>query len=231
MTTATTTEPPRTDPEQRPGLSGNGPDDGSGSGDGGGGRGDGDGNDPIGEGAKIPISNAKFAMAVLLCSLVMLFTGFVAAYVVLRFGSPQWPPAGMPPLPKLLWASTTCLLLSSGSMAWATVAGRRRGATQLRLALGVTAALGVLFVATQLEAWRQFVAQGVVIQDNVYGTVFYSITGLHAAHVVGGIILLLRAVAKALLGHYDKGNVEGIEVTAMYWHFVDVVWLVLFAIL
>src|SRR4051812_11402491 len=193
MTTVTTTEPVRAESDH--GSAGP-----PANGDGGGGGGGGGDRDPIGEGAKIPISAGKFAMAILLCSLAMLFTGFVSAYVVLRYGSPKWPPAGMPPLPKLLWASTGVLLASSVSMTWASIAARRRGRGQLRLALTFTALLGLAFIATQLEAWRQFVAQGVVIQDNVYGTVFYSITGLHAAHVLGGVVLLLTALTKAFLG-------------------------------
>src|SRR5262245_28512625 len=99
-------------------------------GDGGGGGG-GDG-DPPGEGARIPISSAKLGMMILLCSLVMLFAGFVTVYTVLRFSSPSWPPPGMPPLPKTLWGTTGVILLSGVSMAAAVRSARRRQTGALR---------------------------------------------------------------------------------------------------
>ena len=197
-------------------------------GDGGGGGG-GDG-DPPGEGARIPISNAKLGMMILLCSLVMLFAGFVTVYTVLRFSSPSWPPPGMPPLPKTLWGTTGVILLSGVAMAAAVRSARRRQAGALRAALAATTLLGLLFVAGQLWAWHEFQEQGVKLGP-AYGTVFYTLTGIHAAHVVGGVLMLLFVLVRALRGRYDEGSVEGVELVGMYWHFVDAIWIILFGLL
>jgi heme/copper-type cytochrome/quinol oxidase subunit 3 len=201
---------------------------GGGAGDGGGNGNGGDG--PIGEGDRIPISEGKLAMMILLSSLVMLFAGFVTAYVVLRFSSPTWPPPGAPALPRLLFATTLVLITSSGTIAWAASSARGRRGLALRVALTLTLLLGALFVLGQLLAWQEMFKGGVTIKGS-YGTVFYSLTGLHAAHVLGGLVLLLVVLTKALLGRYDQGSPEGVELAAMYWHFLDVVWIVLFWIL
>lgn len=225
MSGSTIVEPVRA---SRPDQDGGGTPPGDG-GDGGGGGGGGDG-DPPGEGSRIPISTAKLGMMILLCSLVMLFAGFVTVYTVLRFSSPTWPPPGMPPLPKTLWGTTGVIVLSGVTMALAVRSARQRRAGALRASLAATTVLGLLFVAGQLWAWDQLHDAGVKLGP-AYGTVFYTLTGIHAAHVVGGVVMLLFVLGRALLGRYDDGKVEGVELVGMYWHFVDAMWLVLFGLL
>ncbi|MCZ6603492.1 MAG: cytochrome c oxidase subunit 3 [Planctomycetota bacterium] len=178
-----------------------------------------------------PIENAKLGMWVLLCSLAMLFLGFTSAYVVLRFGASTWPPPGLPPLPGWLWANTAAIVLSGISMYSANASLKRGDLRGLKWWLIVTAALGVIFLALQIYVWRLLVEQGLSMNGSIYASIFYALTGLHGAHVVGGVVLLLYVLLAALRNRYSADRRTGVEVCGMYWHFVGGVWIFLFVVL
>ena len=94
--------------------------------------------------------------------------------------------------------------------------------------MGVAIALGAGFVGVQWVVWRQLWAAGLLPSTGAYGSVFYGLTTLHAAHVAAGLVVLLVVLVRALMGVYTEHNVVRVRVAAMFWHFVDAVWLLMF---
>lgn len=186
------------------------------------------------------IPNAgTMGMWLLLVALGMLFASSVVAYLALRFvkfaGQP-WPPYGFPPLPRSLWLSTVVILSASVTIHLALAAIRRDRLPALRRYLLLTLGLGVAFLVLQLWNWwslyaalpPQFVSQG------GYFGVFVVLTGLHAVHVLGGLIPLgivwSRARGAGSAVYYSANFHPGVRYCTMYWHFLDLVWLTLFIV-
>jgi cytochrome c oxidase subunit 3 len=167
------------------------------------------------------------AIAIALVSIMMFFMALASAFIVLRHGSDAWVAFHLPPM---LWANTLILLASSFTLE----AARRRlfladpsGFRKLWL---LTTGLGLLFVAGQLIAWRQLVAQGVYIASNQASSFFYIFTGAHAVHLLGGVGALLYISFRKL----DKTRVSlsvAAEIASYYWHFMDGLWVFLLALL
>jgi cytochrome c oxidase subunit 3 len=129
------------------------------------------------------------------------------------------------PLPRMLWVSTNLILASSISL---EAARRLRRQAQHEVAhrfLVVTACLGSAFMASQLTAWRELVRAGVYLAQNPYSSFFYIFTGLHGLHLLGGLIAMFVVVT----GRCRRREI--LDVTAYYWHFLTVLWLVLFTVL
>lgn len=172
-------------------------------------------------------STAVIGVSAALVAVAMLFTAFTIAYVARR-QEPGWGTVVMPPV---LWLTTTMLLASSGTLEWA----RRRIAhgdiRGLQRGLAATAWLGVAFLAGQLIAWHQLAAQGAYISANQYSGFFYLLTGAHGAHLLGGLVALGIIVWKAYAERYGVASHAGVGVFALYWHFMDLLWLYLFALL
>lgn len=181
--------------------------------------------------APVELSTGKLGMRLLIASLAMLFAASITGYIVVRTRAEVWPPAGMPALPSGLWLSTLLIVLSSATMAWAVAGIRRDLQRPLRLGLLLTFLLGLAFLASQTVNWFGLVAADVRPGANLYAFTFFVLTWLHALHVVGGLVPLGLVTARAWRGGYTAGFHPGVEYTAMYWHFLDVVWLVLFAVL
>jgi cytochrome c oxidase subunit 3 len=173
----------------------------------------------------------RFGMFLFLVSLSVLFAASMAGYLVVRLRAPEWPPPGSPPLPAGLWASTIVLLASSGTMRWAEKAVREDRGDALRRALLLTLLLGVAFLVLQILNWSAMGSPPKEGGSALYGFTFYMLTGLHAAHVLGGIGALSLVTAKARRGAYSSRNRSGVDSCAMYWHFLDVVWIILFVVL
>jgi cytochrome c oxidase subunit 3 len=194
------------------------------------GRGGGGGGDDSGEGedsrrAGAPDGASALGFAFFLLGIGTLFLTFLGAFLVLRQNSPQWPPAGSPRPPDGLWLSTLVLVLSSVSMAKASRA-KARDVKSLRKWLARATLLGLLFLGVQTWLWRELFTGGLAASTNAYGAVFYSLTGLHALHVVGGLGFLLKVLASA---YRDRSS--GVDLCAVYWHFMGVIWLAVFAVL
>jgi len=171
------------------------------------------------------------AMKLFVAALGMLFVTSLIGYVAVRARAPQWPPPGMPPLPDGLWFSTFVLIGCSGAIHLALRAIRRdqRGAAARWLAL--TFALGVVFLVSQTVGWFGLVERAMTPKSNLYAFTFFLLTGLHAAHVLGGLIPLGIVTWRTFAQRYDAKSHGGIEYQAVYWHFLDGVWVILFVVL
>lgn len=165
-------------------------------------------------------------MVLFITSEVMFFGGLFAAYFSLRADQAQWPPHGTP-TPGLLLplVFTGCLVASSFTQhrAAGTV-----GADGARRWLGVTIGLGTIFILGQAFEWRALMSEGLGISTNAYGTTFFTLTGAHGVHVLGGLGMLV-ATRSRLRSIPDRRGM--LEAATYYWHFVDLVWLVLFTAL
>ncbi|MGB7925519.1 MAG: cytochrome c oxidase subunit 3 [Pyrinomonadaceae bacterium] len=212
-------------PPPKNGSNGNGS-----RGNGGGGGGDG-GDDR----ARHAHHKARIAMWVALCSILMLFTALASAYIFLVAGKEGLRPVRMPPL---LWLSTALIIASSLTLKRAIRSlkqGSERGYSRWLL---LTVALGLSFLGSQLFVWRQLVAQGVYLAGNPHSTFFYLLTGIHGAHLLGGIValdyLLLRARRRnrtVATRETDARRRTAADVIALYWHFMDGLWVSLFLLL
>jgi len=175
-----------------------------------------------------------FGMWLLLVTLGMVFSATILGYLVVRVNpDPLEPfiPLDAPRLPHSLLISTLALLASSYTM-HQTVRAVRRGAVAAAGRLsGITLSLALLFLLLQGVAWRDLWRHNLHVDDNLYAWTFYVLTGLHAAHVIGGVVPLWVVWHRASRGRYNAQNPEGVVYCAMYWHFLDVVWLVLYATL
>lgn len=175
-----------------------------------------------------------FGMWLFLVTLGVLFLTSILGYLVVRLNpDPAEPfiPLDAPPLPRMLLLSTAALLASSATI-HATVRAIRAGAqARASTAAGLTLLLAMAFLAVQAWAWLDLWRAELRIDDSLYAWTFYVLTGLHAAHVVGGLVPLAIVCIRARAGRYTPEHPEGVVYCAMYWHFLDAVWLVLYATL
>jgi len=174
---------------------------------------------------------ALVGMLLFIASEVMFFSGLFATYFNARATSPgEWgPPAGAHELDLPLAAVLTAILVASSfTMQFGVWAIRRGDIGKLKLWTAMTLGLGVLFLTGQLYDYSVL---GFGIGDGVFGTVFYTLTGFHGAHVFGGAVGLTIVLARALRGQFSARNHVAVEAVSMYWHFVDVVWIGLFSII
>jgi cytochrome c oxidase subunit III len=126
---------------------------------------------------------------------------------------------------------TICLLSSSLTVYLAVGALRRSKVGLCSLWLAATVLLGGIFLAGTALEWRQLIYKdGLTIRTNLFGTTFYSLVGLHAAHVVVGLVMLALALVFALRGSVTEANAERLDVLSLYWHFVDAVWVIVFTV-
>jgi cytochrome c oxidase subunit III len=165
-------------------------------------------------------------MYLFIISEIMLFGAFFTAYFFIRVvKSDPWP-APAHEIPVLLAAINTAILVSSSfTMHWALEGIKNGNKRALRAGLLSTFLLGLTFLTVQVNEYFHL---GWAIHDNAQGTIFYGLTGLHGAHVTVGLILLGMATVRAFRGHFSPESHRGVEVPGIYWHFVDIMWLVVF---
>jgi len=166
----------------------------------------------------------KFTLWVALGSIIMMFAGLTSAYVVKR-DQPGWTTFF---IPRAFWYSTAVIVISSLTIQMALKAFKDREMLRYRSLLSVTAGLGVLFVVLQWFGFRAIWDSGVSFHGSGGGQFLYIIAGLHAVHVLGGIVPLLIMVLKAYATKVRSYNVVPVEIMSTYWHFVDLLWLYLF---
>lgn len=171
----------------------------------------------------------SLGMMVALGAWAMMFGAIFFIYFGLRAAAPMWPPAGAPRLPVALPALNTVVLAAS-SMALMRGISQLAGGKRRALVpwVGLAIFLGAGFVALQFEMFRAMWSQGLLPSSGAYGSVFYGLTALHALHVAAGLVVLVTILVRALLGTYTEHNVVRVRVAAMFWHFVDAVWLLMF---
>jgi cytochrome c oxidase subunit 3 len=179
----------------------------------------------------LPEGAGIIGMRVFLGSLAVLFVASILGYALTRSRAATWPPPGVPDLPSGLWFSTAVIVACSGTIHMALRAVRMGERSACSRWLGATLGLGLLFLGAQAVNWFGLVAAEFTPKTNLYAFLFYMLTGLHAAHVVGGLVPLGIVTGKSLAGRYGSGWHPGVTYMAMYWHFLDVVWLVLFMVL
>ncbi len=170
---------------------------------------------------------AFIAVGAVLAAVAMLFVAFTTAYLARRQEA-GWTPIA---LPAVLWLNTAVLLASSGTFEWARARLVRADPAGARHGLGWTAGLGAAFVIGQIAAWRQLAAQGVYLASNPHSSFFYLLTGAHGLHLLGGLVALAVVIVRAHRNRYTPAAHTGLAVCALYWHFMDALWLYLFALL
>jgi len=178
-----------------------------------------------------PPHTGLVGMILFLAALAMLFISGLLGYVLIRTTGRFAPPRGTLQIPALLWGSTVVILISSVTVQHALVCVRREKKSHFRLSLSATLALALLFIALQIPALRELLAQHEQFRArniNIYGMIIFLIA-LHAAHVLGGLIPLLLIWTQALRGRYDHEQHAPVRYLSLYWHFLDIVWVVMFA--
>ena len=170
-------------------------------------------------------------MWLFLATLTVLFGAAIAGYLVVRLRYPSWPPPGMPRLPSGLWLATVVAVSASGAVQSALAAARGGNAASCARRLHGAAALALAFLAVQGWNWSGLLSLEVTADTNLYAFTGWILSGLHAAHVVGGIVLLEVVARRAAAGRYRGDAHDGVRYAAMYWHFLTVVWLVLFGVM
>jgi cytochrome c oxidase subunit 3 len=177
-------------------------------------------------------SRYRIGAWVVIASIVMLFTALISSYIVRSASGNDWVPIAMP---KVLWLSTSLILLSSVTMEIS-----RRSLKALNNAgygrwLIATVVLGLGFLGSQLMAWRQLVRQGVYIASNPHSSFFYLFTAAHGVHLLGGLValsfLLLRTTKKRDTAEGELRRVGAADAGTIYWHFMDGLWIGLFLLL
>ncbi len=183
--------------------------------------------------AEIKAATRKTAKPLLyigIVSIVMLFAGLTSAYVV-RADNGNWL---VFQLPDITIISTGIIVTSSLTMLMATMAIKKGNLRLTSISLFITLVLGIAFFYTQVEGWRQLSVQGVYFvgkYSNAAGSFLYFIAFIHLLHMIGGLIALTVSLTKSLLKKYSAADYLGIELTAIYWHFLDLLWVYLFLFL
>ncbi|MBC7382845.1 MAG: cytochrome c oxidase subunit 3 [Bacteroidia bacterium] len=165
----------------------------------------------------------KFTLWVALASITMMFAGFTSAYIIKR-NQVNWVTFN---LPVVFWYSTAVIILSSVTLWLAQNAFKNREMLKYRKLVVVTLLLGILFICLQAVGFKQLWEKGMTLTANVSFSFLYIIVGLHALHILGGIIALIILFAKAFSTRIRNYNIVPVEVMSTYWHFVDFLWIYL----
>jgi cytochrome c oxidase subunit 3 len=166
----------------------------------------------------------KFTMWVGIASIIMMFAGLTSAYIVKR-NQPNWTGFTMP---VLFWYSTVVMLISSLTIQMAVKSFKERNIGQYKKLVTITVVLGIAFIAIQCLGFSQLWKTGVQLKGSGAAQFMYIIFGLHAVHVLGGVVALAVLFAKAFSTRSRSYNSVPVEVVSTYWHFVDLLWVYLF---
>jgi cytochrome c oxidase subunit III len=184
------------------------------------------------------ISNPVLGMILFLTSEVMFFAGLFAAYFSIRAANEVWPPFRpgteepfeISILP-LVGPATVLLIISSFTCQLAVWAIRRDDRSGYIRNIGVTVVIGIVFLLMQAADYGLLYSEGLTLGSGTYGTLYYTLTGFHGAHVFAGVVMLAVVLYRGLAGQFSSRHHDAVEATSLYWHFVDVVWIALFATL
>ena len=176
------------------------------------------------------LSNAKLGMWAFLASECLLFGALISTFLLYRGRQVTGKtPQQLYDIPYTS-VSSFVLLMSSLTMVLALAAIQRGDHAKLRVWLMATALLGMSFISGQVYEFTRFVQEGMTIKTNVISTSFFTLTGFHGAHVTGGILMLLSLFGMSLDGRLPAERSEAVELVGLYWHFVDIVWIVIFTV-
>lgn len=180
--------------------------------------------------ANLGVDNKKIGMWLFIASDCMFFGALIGTYLVYAGKSVVGPyPQDLFDIP-LTTFSTFVLLMSSLAMALAVAAAQQGNMVRMRRWLLATIVAGLVFLGCQAYEYSHFIAAGLTLRSNLFGTTFYVLTGTHGVHVALGVLWLLLLYITALRGDTKRANAVNVEVAGLYWHFVDVVWIVIFAL-
>ena len=195
----------------------------------------------------LPVSNAKLAMWLFLATEIMFFMGLIGTYIALRFSRADWPTPEDVHLSVNVGAFNTLVLIASSvTVVLALSATSRRERQVQALYLAITAALGTLFLVVKAFEYYAKYEHGLVYFVNgwpvlqpthdvpgggLWPSLYFTLTGFHALHVIGGVVMLVMLLIQSLAGLLGPDKYERVELIGLYWHFVDIVWIFLFPLL
>ncbi|MBA2421670.1 MAG: cytochrome c oxidase subunit 3 [Chitinophagales bacterium] len=166
----------------------------------------------------------KFALWLGIASMIMLFAALTSAYII-RKAQGNWVDFRMP---AIFWFDTVVIIISSITMQWTVRAFRRFQVNACKIALTITLLLGIIFLIGQYRGWSAMEEMGIYINGNPSGSFVYVISGVHAAHIVGGLVIMLSLLLKMVTSTFNPNRLVRVELMSTYWHFVDVLWIYLF---
>jgi cytochrome c oxidase subunit 3 len=177
-----------------------------------------------------PMPSALLGVILFVASECVFFAALFGAYFTVRAQASVWPPKGIEgleaaPIPAI---ATTILVLSSFTMQMSITAIRAGDRRTMMRFLRITLVMGLVFLGMQ---GYDYATLGFSIHDTVYGSTFFTMTGFHGAHVAGGVVFIYLMLARGWAGQITRDNHHALEACAIYWHFVDIVWIGLFSTL
>ena len=177
------------------------------------------------EGLTTAVPSAKVGLWVFLFTISGVFGLFMVAYQMRIELTTDWIPI---PKPTVLWLNTIILALASAAFEYTRQSARQKKADKIRLGLALSGLLTIAFLAGQLAAWNELRASGFLLASNPANSFFYLVTGLHALHLLGGLVVWIRTALRAFSGHEVELSVD---LCATYWHFLLLVWVIMFGLL
>lgn len=176
------------------------------------------------------LDSTKIAVWAFLGSEALFFGSLISTYLLYRNRALAGPkPHEIYDIPYTS-VSSFVLLMSSVTMVLALAAIQRRDERQMRIWLLATAFLGMTFIGGQIFEFTTFVEEGLTLTTSTFGSAFFVLTGFHGAHVTGGILMLLSLVGMSMAGKLDPQAPKKVELVGLYWHFVDIVWIIIFTV-
>ncbi|PRY45420.1 cytochrome c oxidase subunit 3 [Spirosoma oryzae] len=166
----------------------------------------------------------KFILWLFIVSIIMIFAAMTSAYLVRR-AEGNWLEYE---IPSIFAYSSGVLVLSSLTMHWAYIAAKKDNFNALKLAISITFALGLVFLYMQFQGWVALVDEKVFFVGNPAGSFMYVFTGLHAFHLISGLLVLVSALWAAFRIRIHAKSLNQLEIAATYWHFLDILWIYLF---
>ena len=177
------------------------------------------------------LDNRKLLMWLFLGSECLFFGSFIAAYMLYRNRNIQGPyPDELFDIP-FTSVSSFVLLMSSLTMVLALAAIQGGDVRRMRIWLLATSLLGMVFLGGQAFEFTQFYREGLRLDTNMFGTTFFVLTGFHGAHVTIGVLILMSLWSGSFKGKITQENSLNIELAGLYWHFVDIVWIIIFTMI
>ena len=185
---------------------------------------------PAAHGTSTGIDNRKMAMWGFLGSECLFFGAMITTYLLYRTRTASGPkPHDIYDIPYTS-VSSFVLLMSSLTMVLALAAIQRGDSKRLRIWLLATATLGITFIGGQVFEFTEFLHKGLSLSTSPFGSAFFMLTGFHGAHVTVGILMLLFLTSMSAMGKLPQEDATKVELVGLYWHFVDVVWIVIFTV-
>jgi len=176
------------------------------------------------------VTNTKLAMWIFLSSECLLFGALIATYLLYRDRSKGLSASSVYNIP-FTSATSFILLMSSLTMVLALAAIQRGDYRRTKIWIIATALFGMTFIGGQIYEFTEFTRKGLNVDTNLFGSSFFVLTGLHGAHVTVGIVWLMSLWGMSMQGRLTQGDAERVEVAGLYWHFVDIVWIVIFTVI